>query len=70
MLTKSLEQSILDLNPDDKIQVIQLIFDSLGQISPENEKAWAEESEKRIDAFEAGKLKVSDWDDIKKKYDS
>ncbi|MBN2443634.1 MAG: addiction module protein [Spirochaetales bacterium] len=66
MITKSLEKDILSLDPDDKIQLIQLIFDSLNQISPEIEKAWAEESEKRIDAFESGKLKVTDWDDVKK----
>ena len=70
MVTKSLENDIFNLDPNDKIQLIQLIFDSLKQISPEIEKTWAEESEKRIDAFESGKLKASDWDDVKKKYDS
>ena len=65
MITKSLEKDILNLDPDDKIQLIQLIFDSLNQISPEIEKAWAEESEKRIDAFESGKLKASDWDNFR-----
>jgi len=70
MITKSLERDILNLDPDDKIQLIQLIFESLNQISPEIEKAWGEESEKRIDAFESGTLKASDWDDVKKKYDS
>ena len=58
MVTKSLENDILNLDPNDKIQLIQLIFDSLKQISPEIEKAWALESEKRIDAFNSGKLKA------------
>jgi putative addiction module component (TIGR02574 family) len=70
MVTKSLENDILNLDPNDKIQLIQLIFDSLKQISPEIDKAWAEESEKRIDAYQSGTLKASDWDDVKKKYDS
>lgn len=58
------------MDAGDRIYLIQFLFDSLDPIDPETEKAWAEESEKRLDAYEKGQLKVSDWEDIKKKYEN
>ena len=45
--------------------MIDLLWDSLSPPEVKSrEAAWAEESERRIDAFEAGKLKARDAESV------
>ncbi len=61
MSVSSIQTEILGLSPGERAKLIDALWDSLA--SPEaraREMAWAEESERRIDAFEAGRLKARD----------
>ena len=61
MSIATIQAEVLRLSPGERVKLIDVLWDSLA--SPEvtsREAAWAEESERRIDAFEAGKLKARD----------
>jgi putative addiction module component (TIGR02574 family) len=61
MSVATIQAEVLSLPPGERAKLIDVLWDSLA--SPEvasREVAWAEESERRIDAFEAGKLKARD----------
>jgi putative addiction module component (TIGR02574 family) len=61
MSIASIQNEILGLPPEERAKLIDLIWDSLSP--PEiktREDAWAAESERRIDAFEASKLRARD----------
>ena len=61
MSVATIQAEVLSLPPGERAKLIDVLWDSLA--SPEvtsREAAWAEESERRIDAFEAGKLKARD----------
>jgi putative addiction module component (TIGR02574 family) len=53
----SIQNEIEKLAPDERVSLIDLLWDSLdGQRIKEIEAKWAAESEDRIDAFECGEL--------------
>lgn len=57
----AIQDEALSLPADERAKLIDVLWESLA--SPKiraREAAWAEESERRIDAFEAGKLKARD----------
>ena len=57
MSVAAIQNEILRLPPAERVKLIDLLWDSLSE--PElkaRETAWAAESERRIDAFDAGKL--------------
>jgi putative addiction module component (TIGR02574 family) len=57
----SIQAEALKLSAEERVKLIDVLWDSLS--SPEvqsREAAWAEESERRIDAFETGKLAARD----------
>jgi putative addiction module component (TIGR02574 family) len=57
----TIQKAILELPAKERARLIAVLWDSLD--TPEvkqREAAWAEESERRIDAFEAGKIKARD----------
>ena len=59
MSVATIQVEVLSLPPGERAKLIDVLWESLA--SPEvtsHEAAWAEESERRIDAFEAGKLKA------------
>lgn len=61
MSTATIQDEVLGLPARERAKLIDVLWDSLS--SPEmklREAAWAEESERRIDAFEAGALKARD----------
>jgi putative addiction module component (TIGR02574 family) len=61
MSIAGIRNEILGLPPEERAKLIDLLWDSLS--APEikaREMAWAAESERRIDAFEAGKLGARD----------
>jgi putative addiction module component (TIGR02574 family) len=65
MSVATIQAEVLTLPPVERAKLIDVLWDSLS--SPEvrsRESAWAVESERRIDAFEAGKLKARDADDV------
>ena len=61
----ALRDEILGLPPEERAKLIDLIWDSLSD--PEiksRETAWTAESERRIEAFEAGKLGARDAKEV------
>jgi putative addiction module component (TIGR02574 family) len=65
MNAAAIQNEALNLSATEKAKLIDLLWDSLSE--PEikaRESAWAAESERRIDAFEAGKLKARDAGEV------
>jgi putative addiction module component (TIGR02574 family) len=59
MSLATIQAEVLGLPPRERAKLIDLLWDSLSPPEVKSrEAAWAEESERRIDAFEAGKLKA------------
>jgi putative addiction module component (TIGR02574 family) len=61
MSVATIQAEVLSLPPGERAKLIDVLWDSLA--SPEvtsREAAWAEESERRIDAVEAGTLRARD----------
>lgn len=57
MSVTAIQSEVLNLSAADRARLLDLIWDSLSE--PETkarEAAWAAESERRIDAYESGKL--------------
>lgn len=65
MSIATIRNEILGLPPEERAKLIDLIWESLS--APEvkaREISWAAESERRIDAFESGKLGARDAKDV------
>lgn len=57
---------IMDLKASEKIHLVELIFESLDRPDLEIQNKWIEESEKRFDAYKAGKLKFYSYEEVMK----
>ncbi len=65
MSVTALQSEVLNLSPKDRAHLLDVIWDSLSE--PElntRETAWAAESERRIDAYDDGKLTARDASDV------
>ena len=62
--TKTIITKALQLKPAEKSIVIEALMKSLDVPDPEIEKIWAEEAEKRLKAYKAGKLKTVSFEDM------
>jgi len=65
MSVTAIQNELLGLSATERARLIDVLWDSLSQ--PElkaREADWAAESERRIDAFDAGKLKARDAKDV------
>jgi len=49
---------INDLPIDQRIEIADQVLQSLHQIDPDIENAWAKEARKRLDDYEAGKIEA------------
>jgi putative addiction module component (TIGR02574 family) len=70
---ESLEQlakKAVELQPIERIKLVEAILYSLDKPDSEIEKSWVAESEARYEAYKKGELKAIDWEEIKKKYKS
>ena len=66
-INELLEQAHL-LKPLEKLQLIDELLLSLDEPDKELEKIWTEEAEKRLVAYEAGKIKAIDAKEVFQKY--
>ncbi len=66
-INELLEQAHL-LKPLEKLQLIDELLLSLDEPDKELEKIWTEEAEKRLEAYEAGKIKAIDAKEVFQKY--
>lgn len=67
-MTMLATKEVLSLNPLDKIQLIDELLLSLDMPNKELDEIWAQESERRIEAYEAGNTKAHDVYEVIGKY--
>lgn len=68
MDARSLLKEAMLLRPADRLQLIELLTQSLSKPDEDIEKAWAEESEKRYKALEQGRLKTIALKEVIERY--
>jgi len=66
---EQLAKKAMNLNPTDRIRLVEAVLYSFDKPDPDIEKSWIAESEARYEAFKRGELKAIDWDEIRKRYD-
>jgi putative addiction module component (TIGR02574 family) len=59
-IAAELTAEILKLPSEEIVQVVETLLDRLNPASAEIDEAWAVEAERRIDAFEKGKISAVD----------
>ena len=62
--TKTIISQSLTLKPAEKSLVIEALLKSLDVPDPKIEKIWANEAEKRLKAYKAGKIKTISFEDM------
>jgi len=67
MTIKNIEKSILQLSPIQRLRIVDNILASLDRPDPEIERAWGVESDKRLIAFKAGKIKGISLETLQKR---
>lgn len=55
---------ILALTPSDRLQVIDLIYNSLDKADPELDHVWADEAQRRLKAIENGRTELVSAEDV------
>jgi len=61
-----LAKKAIELQPLEKIKLVEAILSSLDKPDPEIEKSWVAESEARYEAYKRREIEVKDWEEIKK----
>jgi putative addiction module component (TIGR02574 family) len=64
-----LAKKAIELQPVERIRLVEAILHSLDRPDFDIEKSWIAESEARYEAYKRGELKAYDWDEIKKGYE-
>jgi putative addiction module component (TIGR02574 family) len=64
-----LAKKAVDLQPNERIRLVEAILSSLEKPDAEIEQRWAAESESRYEAYKRGDLETVDWDDIKRRHE-
>ncbi len=59
------EEIALQLNPEDKLHLIETLMESLDRPDPALDEAWKKEAESRIHAYEKGDIDAVSWDEVK-----
>ena len=63
-----LAKKALELQPVERIKLVEAILYSLDKPNPNIEQSWISESEARYEAYKRGEIEAVDWDEIKKRY--
>jgi len=64
MLSETIKMEILGLKTVDKIQLVELILQSLDKPDPKIEEEWVKESERRYSLYKEGKIKATSADQV------
>ena len=62
--TKTIISKALHLKPAERSLVIEALLKSLDVPDPKIERIWADEAEKRLKAYKAGKIKTVSFEDM------
>ena len=61
-------QRAVQLDPADRIQLVEAILETLDKPDPFIEAAWLAESEARYEAYKRGDLPATEWEEIRKRF--
>ena len=64
-----LAKKATELQPIERIRLVEAILYSLDKPDPDIEQSWIAESEARYEAYKRGELDAIDWKEIKKRYE-
>jgi putative addiction module component (TIGR02574 family) len=64
-----LARKAVDLQPHERIRLVEAILSSLDKPDVEIEQRWTAESESRYEAYKRGELETADWDSIKRRHE-
>ncbi len=64
-----LAKKAIELEPVERIQLVEAILRSLDKPDNDIEQSWVAESEARYAAYRMGEIAATDWEEIKKKYE-
>ena len=65
MSVTAIQEEILGLPAAERVRLIDLLWNSISETQQQaRESSWAAESERRIDAYEAGKLSARNADEV------
>jgi len=65
---EQLAEKAVELQPAERLRLVEAILFSLDKIDPDIEQSWVAEAEARYEAYRRGELEAVDWDVIKKRY--
>ena len=67
MINDNIQQEVLGLKASQKIHLVELILESLDRPDVKIQNKWIDESEKRYDAYKAGKIKALSYEEVMKR---
>jgi putative addiction module component (TIGR02574 family) len=62
---KQLFDQAQQLSPEEQAQLLDLMLVAAAETSPDWEKAWADEAERRWQAYKGGESKSYSWEEVK-----
>ena len=62
--TKAILEQALKMKPADKLIIIEGLLNSLDEPDKTIEEIWAEETEKRLQAYKEGRLKTLTYEEV------
>ena len=62
--TKAILEQALKMKPADKLIIIEGLLNSLDEPDKTIEEIWAEEAEKRLQAYKEGRLKTLTYEEV------
>lgn len=67
-ISNSFIKQALDLNPGDRIKLVEQLLESLDKPDAEIDALWAREADVRIEAFERGEIEAVSAEQVFQKY--
>lgn len=70
MIPESLTNAALHLKAVERLKLVEILLNSLDKTDSQVEKKWADESDKRYEAYKDGRLESKSFDEIEKRFQS
>ncbi len=67
---KALGEQARELNPQERIALVENVLDSLDRVDPKIDRLWAAEAKERLAAYRRGEIVATDLSNIIAKYRS
>jgi len=63
-----LAKKAIELQPVERIRLVEAILYSLDKPDPDIEQSWIAEAEARHEAYKRGEIEAIDWDELRTRY--